>query len=69
MNMFKNLFAVGFLALGSGLYFTNIDSWRWISALGPDAIPAIEFLLKLEPFSTIICVIMAITLFMIGKQY
>lgn len=69
MNMFKNIFACVLLALGFGMYFTKLDDWHWAAPLGPDFIWFLDILFKLEPFSTILCVVLALTLFMVRKQY
>jgi hypothetical protein len=73
MNMFKNLFAVGLMILGSCLYFTKVEDWKWVGALGstvgPAVVNALLTMQAVQPFSTILCFVLALTLFMVRKQY
>lgn len=69
MNMFRHIFTVAFLALGIALWVVKLDDWAWVHILGPDAISVIVILLNFQPFSTLVCVVVAVALFMTRKQF
>ena len=73
MNMFRNILTVVIFALGTALWFVPTDQWKWLDFLGNEvggqAIMAVDFLERLEPFSTILCLVIATALFMTRKQY
>ena len=69
MNMFRHIATVAFMALGISLYIVPQDQWQWVSAFGAQTVFALNFLFSAEPFSSIICVVIATALFMTRKQY
>jgi len=69
MNMFRNLIAVAFLALGLGLMFGNPQEWRWPDLGGQYVVDAINFCIDSRPFSYIVCFVITTALFMTRKAY
>jgi hypothetical protein len=69
MNMFKNLFALAFLIYGVALWYAKPQEWKWPDTLGPYAVTFVDYSIKAEPFSTVICLVLALALFMVRKQY
>ncbi|HUB68624.1 MAG TPA: hypothetical protein VL981_14155 [Candidatus Methylacidiphilales bacterium] len=69
MNMFRNILTVASIAFGICLWCLPVDDWRWVDALGGQVVMALDFLLKFQPFSTIIFVCIGLALFMTRKQY
>ena len=69
MNMFRNILTVMFLALGLGLWFIPSDDWKWVDILGCQAVMALHVLDLMQPFTTIVCIVIATALFMTRKQY
>jgi hypothetical protein len=69
MNMFRNILTVAFFALGTALWFVPLEEWNWVNLLGGQAVMSLEFLFKAQPFSTLICLVVATALFMTRKQY
>ena len=57
------------LGFGLALWFLPIENWRWVAIFGSDAITYVDFLLKAQPFSTIVLVVIATALFMTRKVY
>jgi hypothetical protein len=69
MNMFRNLLSVACLALGIGLFMSDPSKWRWADPAGPYVVNALVFLGEIKPFSYLLLVAIAVTLFMTRKQY
>jgi len=69
MNMIRNLLTLAIFALGIGLWFVPTVQWSWVNLLGGQAVMALDFMGKTEPFSSIICLVIATALFMTRKQY
>jgi hypothetical protein len=69
MNMLRNILTVAFLAMGLCLWFIPVENWTWVDHFGGQAVMALDFLSKAQPFSTIIFVVIATALFMTRKQY
>ena len=69
MNMFRNLLTVILLALGIGIWVSNPDTWSWAAPGGPYLLGALHFLQETKPFSIIILLVLAITLYMTRKQF
>ncbi len=69
MNMFRNLLTVIFFALGVGLWVSDPSTWKWADPAGPYVVDALLFLGQAKPFSVIILLVLALTLFMTRKQY
>ncbi|MCE0497395.1 MAG: hypothetical protein LV481_05545 [Methylacidiphilales bacterium] len=69
MNMIRNILTLALAALGIGLWFIPTDQWTWLNYLGGQAVMAVDFMGKAEPYSTILCLAIATALFMTRKQY
>jgi hypothetical protein len=69
MNMFRNLLTVVLVALGIGLWVSNPDDWKWAATGGPYVVNALHFLGQAKPFSIIILLVIATSLFMTRKQF
>jgi hypothetical protein len=69
MNMIRNILTVAFLGFGIALWTLPIDDWTWVDLLGGQAVISLDFLFKAQPFSSIICFVIATALFMTRKQY
>ena len=69
MNMFRDI-AIGILvALGIGLTVSDPDDWKWVAAGGPYVVQAVSFLVTTKPFSVVICMALALALFMTRLKF
>ena len=69
MNMFRDLAMVALIALAIALAVCNPLDWKWIAAGGPYVVQAVDFLIIAKPFSNIICLALALALFMTRLKY
>jgi hypothetical protein len=69
MNMFRDLAILFLLALGISLTISNPDDWKWIDVCGPYVVQAIAFMVLTKPMSIIICMALALALFMTRLKY
>ncbi len=69
MNMLRNILTVACFAFAICLWYIPTDEWKWVDLLGGQAVLALNFIGKCEPFSTIIFMVIATALFMTRKQF
>ena len=69
MNMFKHLFATALIAYGLGLWFGHPEDWKWPDVGGAYLVNFVSFCSDFRPFSVVLCLFLALALFMLRKQY
>jgi hypothetical protein len=69
MNMFRDIAILVLLALGIGLMVGDPENWTWVELGGSYALDALSFLIKGRPFSELICMVLALAMFMTRLKY
>jgi hypothetical protein len=69
MNQFRDLTMVGLIILAISLLVGQPENWTWAAMGGPYAVEAVAFLADGRPWSVIVLIALALTLFMTRLKY
>ncbi len=69
MNQFRDLMIVALIILAISLGVGHPDTWTWVASGGAYAVNALNFLTDTRPWSIIVLVALALTLFMTRLKY
>ena len=69
MNQFRDITMMSLIILAIGLLVGNPDNWTWAAVGGPYVVNAINFLAEGRPWSIIVLLALALTLFMTRLKY
>jgi hypothetical protein len=69
MNQFRDLTMVALVALALGITLTDVDDWTWAAVGGAYVVSALHFLAITKPWSVIVLMAVALSLFMTRLKF
>ena len=69
MNQLRDILIVVFIALALGLAIGHPEDWTWETPGGPYVVSAVAFLTAGRPWSIVILLALALSLFMTRLKY
>jgi hypothetical protein len=69
MNQFRDILMSALIILAIGLGFGHPENWTWAAVFGGYVVNAITFLADARPWSILILLALALTLFMTRLKY
>jgi uncharacterized membrane protein YkgB len=69
MNQFRDITMFALIAIGISFLITEPENWNWISMCGGYVVSGVQFMATIRPFGTIICMVLALALFMTRIKY
>jgi hypothetical protein len=69
MNMFRDLLTLALIAIGISLVYGDPNSWQWPDSCGPYVAQAVTFLADARPWSVVISLVLALSLFLTRLKY
>ncbi len=69
MNQFRDLAMFFFIFVGLSLLLSQPQEWNWITLCGGYVVRTVQWMADLRPWSIMICMALALALFMTRLKY